>query len=87
MAAIEVIIFAAAAGFAFAVVITLIVIIGIRREERYLTLTNKTAPGAVAQLARIVLGRYVRKEQDAAIQRLYPDDPAGAREPTASSRS
>jgi hypothetical protein len=87
MAAIEVIIFAAAAGFAFAIMITLIVIIGVRKEERYVTLTNKTAPGAIAQLARIVLGRYVRKEQDAAIRRLHPDDPTGAREPTTSSRS
>jgi hypothetical protein len=33
MAAIEVIIFAAAAGFAFAVVITIVVIIGVRQEE------------------------------------------------------
>jgi hypothetical protein len=87
MPAIEVITFAVAAGFGFAIVITFIVIIGVRHEERYLTLANKTAPGAIAQLARIVLGRYVRKEKDAAIERVRPDDPTGAPEPTTSSRN
>jgi hypothetical protein len=87
MAAIEVIIFAAAAGFAFAVVITIVVIIGVRQEERYLTLTNRTAPGAIAQLARIVLGRYVRKEQDGAIERSLPDGSMSPRESATSSRS
>ena len=73
MAAIEVIIFATAAGFAFAVVITVVVIIGIRKEERYLTLLNRTAPGAIAQLARIVVGRYVRREQAGSMQRRLPE--------------
>jgi hypothetical protein len=62
MTIITAIVFAAGAGFAFAVVITIIVIVGIRREERYLTLANRNAPGVMAQLARIMLGRYVRKE-------------------------
>jgi len=75
MAAIEVIVFIVAAGFAFAVVITIIVIIGVRQEERYLTLTQRTPPGAMAQLARTILGRYVRKEQDARTERHDPDDP------------
>jgi NADH:ubiquinone oxidoreductase subunit 6 (subunit J) len=87
MAAIEVIVFIVAAGVAFAVVITIIVIIGVRQEERYLTLTHRTAPGAIAQLARMVLGRYVRKEQDARIERRDPDDPMSSRERTTSSRS
>jgi hypothetical protein len=87
MAAIEVIIFAAAAGFAFVIVVTVIVIIGVRQEERDLTLTNKTAPGAIARLARIVLGRYVRKERDWTIERPYPDDPTASRERATSSRS
>jgi hypothetical protein len=87
MAAIEVIVFAAAAGFAFAVVITIVVIIGVRQEERYMTLTNRTAPGAIAQLARIVLGRYVRKEHDDAIARSLPDGPMSQRESVTSSRS
>jgi hypothetical protein len=90
MAAIEVIVFIVAAGFAFAVVITIVVIIGVRQEERYLTLTDRTAPGAMAQLARIILGRYVRKEQDAWFERRDPDDPddpMSSREHTTSSRS
>jgi hypothetical protein len=82
MAAIEVIIFAAAAGFAFAVLITVMVIIGIRKEERYLSLLNRTAPGAIAQLARIVLGRYVRREHDWAAKRSDPYELNGARETT-----
>jgi hypothetical protein len=86
MAAIEVISFAAAAGFAFAVVVTVVVIIGIRTEERYLTLMNKTAPGAIAQLARIVLGRYVRREQRWSAEQRDPDDVNRARATTCSPR-
>jgi hypothetical protein len=86
MAAIEFVIFAAAAGFAFAVLITVTVIIGIRKEERYLTLMNKTAPGATAQLARIVLGRYVRREQDLLRSRDNPAELARARQETGASR-
>lgn len=78
MAAIEAIIFVAAAGFMFVVVITIIVIVGVRQEERYLTLEHRTAPSATAQLARLVLGRYVRKEWDSAAERDYPDDRAGS---------
>jgi len=68
-------------------VITIIVVIGVRQEERHLTLTNRPAPGAIAQVARIVLGRYVRKEQDSAIEDPYPGDPMSARERATSSRS
>ncbi len=60
MAAIEAIIFAAAAGFAFVVVVTVIVIIGVRQEEREWTLKSGRAPGLVAQMARLVLGCEVR---------------------------
>lgn len=62
-AGIEVIIFVVAAGFAFIVASTIIVVVGVHREERYHILENRQAPGAVAQMARIVLGRYVRLEQ------------------------
>lgn len=85
-AVIEAVVFAAAAGFAFVVVISVVVIIGVRREERYLTLLNKTAPGAMALIARIVLGRYIRKEQDWAIERRRGDEPNGSRERTITSR-
>jgi hypothetical protein len=74
MTAIDAIIFAAAAGFALVVAITVVVIIGIRQEERYLTLANKNAPTAMAQLTRIVLGNYLRKEDDATIARDRADD-------------
>jgi hypothetical protein len=62
MAAIDAIVFAVAAGFAFAVLITVIVIIGVHQEERRLTLTRSTPPGIMARLARIVLGWNVRKD-------------------------
>jgi hypothetical protein len=85
MAAIELIVFAGAAGFALVVVIFIIVIIGSRQEERYLTFIDRDAPSATAQLARIVLGRYVRKEYDHTAESgypCYPDDRIGARERT-----
>jgi len=62
MAAIDAIVFAVAAGFAFAVLITIIVIIGVHREERRLTLTRSNPPGVTARLARIVLGWNVRND-------------------------
>jgi uncharacterized membrane protein YagU involved in acid resistance len=65
MAAIYMTIFVVAAGFAFVIAVTIIVIVGVHKEERYLTLWNRHAPGATAQLARMVLGRYVRRECDA----------------------
>jgi hypothetical protein len=86
MAAIVAIVFAVAAGFAFVVLIFVIVIIGVRREERYLTFSNRTAPGAVALLARIVLGRYVRKERRPQQRGCYPDDLASSREPSVGPR-
>jgi hypothetical protein len=73
MAAIYTTIFLVAAGFAFVIVVTVVVIVGIRREERYLTLANRQAPGAAALLARVVLGRYVRREYDAPADD-FPDD-------------
>jgi len=79
MAAIVAIIVAATAGVAFAVT-TIIVIIGIRREERYLTLENRQAPTATARLARIVLGRYVRNEYDAWAGHGHLDDYIGQRD-------
>jgi hypothetical protein len=76
MAVIDALIFAGAAGFALVIVITIIVIVGIHREERYHTLANRTAPGAMAQLARLVLGRYVRKESDDSRSRECLDEDA-----------
>ena len=76
MAAIDALIFAGAAGFALVIVITFVVIVGIHREERYLTLANRNAPGAMAQLARLVLGRYVRRETDGPDARGRRDEEA-----------
>jgi hypothetical protein len=71
MAAIDALIFAGAAGFALVVVITVIVIVGVHQEERHQSLANRTAPGAVAQIARLILGRYVRRENG---QGAHDDD-------------
>jgi hypothetical protein len=76
MAALEALIFAGVAGFTLVIVITFLVIVGIHREERYLTLANRNAPGAVAQLARLVLGRYVRRENDPEARGRRQDDEA-----------
>ena len=75
MAAIDAIVFAAAAGFAFILVITIIVILGVRQEERYLTLADKNAPGAMAQLARLILGRYFRREKVRRSRATSPGQP------------
>jgi hypothetical protein len=41
--------------------IIVIVILGIRHEERVLSMTRRVAPGLDARLARLVIGLYVRK--------------------------
>jgi hypothetical protein len=84
MAALGVIVFAAGAGFAVVIVITIMVIIGIHQEERYMSLWDKNAPTAMALLARIVLGRYIRRQQHKVTGR---DEPNGSREHSTSSRS
>jgi hypothetical protein len=76
MAAIDAIIFAVAAGFAFAVLVTVIVIIGVHTEEHRRTLTRKKAPGAIARLARFVLGWNIRDEHDCSARHPYDDDHA-----------
>jgi len=77
MAAIDAIVFVVAAGFAFAVLITIVVIIGVHREERRLTLTRSTPPGAMARIARIVLGWNARNNRDEAVSppRYREDSP------------
>jgi hypothetical protein len=78
MAAIEEIIFVGAAGFAVVIVISVVVIIGVRQEERARSFGDEMPPGVFALLARVVLGRYVRKERRPAS--IYPDDLPGPRE-------
>jgi hypothetical protein len=59
---------ATAAGFAVAAA-TVLVIIGVRQEERRGTIENKRAPSIPALLARRVLTTYVRQ--------LSEDQPTG----------
>jgi hypothetical protein len=86
MAAIEAIIFAVAAGFTFVIVISVIVIIGVRQEERYFTLVNRNAPSAIAQLARLILGRHVRREFGVTAERAADADYAAARDGSVGSK-
>ena len=86
MAAIDAIVFAVAAGFAFAVLVTVIVIIGVHREERRRTLTSRNAPGAIARLARFVLGWNVRDQYHRGAHHPYDDDYAEPLEHSLSTR-
>ena len=43
------------------VVVMAVVVAGIRREERTMTMTRRRAPGPSALLTRRILGLYVRK--------------------------
>ena len=86
MAAIDAIVFAVAAGFAFAVLVTVIVIIGVHREEHRRTLTKPNAPGAIARLARFVLGWHIRDEYCCGARHPHDDDYAEALEQSMSTR-
>jgi hypothetical protein len=59
MSALEAIIFAGAAGFAFGLAMVILVSRGIHHEERRMSFLNKRAPSPAAKLARILLGRVV----------------------------
>lgn len=58
MAAIEAIVFAGAAGFAVIIVFTVLVIIGVRQEEREKTLLYGP-PTIPALLARVILSAHI----------------------------
>jgi hypothetical protein len=61
MAAIYVLVFVTAAGFAVIVIATIMVIIGVHQEERFKTfLRGDPPPTTCALLARWVLGAYVQ---------------------------
>src|SRR5215470_14566988 len=60
MAAIATIVFAAAAGFGAVVVATILVIIGVRHEERRRSLLHDAPPTASALIARHLLGTIGR---------------------------
>lgn len=67
MAAIEAIVFAGAAGFAVIVIATVLVIIGVRQEQRVLeregrqTFAHQDPPTILALLARRVLGAHFNR--------------------------
>jgi hypothetical protein len=58
MAIIETLVSVAAAGFVFLALAALVVIVGIRQEERSWTLACGDAPSGVARLARRMLGAH-----------------------------
>lgn len=62
----EIIAFAAFAGFAVILAATILVIIGVRQEERRRTMARHPPPTIPALLARRVLGTYLC---------LLPDEP------------
>jgi hypothetical protein len=74
MAAIEAIAFAFAAGFAVIIVATVLVIIGIRQEERRHSFGRDDPPTAIALLARRVLGAHVSLLPRAQPERDEPED-------------
>ncbi len=78
MAAIEVIVFAGAAGFAVIVVATILVIIGVRQEQAVLeregrrTFAHHEPPTILALLARRVLGAHFNVMPAESPRRDYP---------------
>jgi hypothetical protein len=57
-------------GFGLVLVATVVVAIGVRREEHCWTLKHGRAPG----LTRVTLGHYVRKHDDEPAHEAPPDD-------------
>jgi hypothetical protein len=62
------------AGFGLVLVVTVVVAIGVRQEERYGTLKHGRAPGLFSGLTRVALGHYVRKHDDEPAHAAPPDD-------------
>jgi hypothetical protein len=84
MAAVEAIVFAGAAGFAVIVVATILVIIGVRQEQRVMeregrqTFARQEPPTILALLARRVLGAHFNRvpgELPHHLKSDYPDYP------------
>lgn len=81
MAAIEAIVFAGAAGFAVIVIATVLVIIGVRQEQRVMEREDRQAfahqepPTILALLARRVLGAHFNRIPGQQPRQLKPDYP------------
>jgi hypothetical protein len=59
MAAVDALLFAVAAGFTVIVMATILVIVGVRQEERHRTIADQGPPTILALLARRILGTYI----------------------------
>jgi hypothetical protein len=59
MAVVDALLFVVAAGFAVIVVATILVIVGVRQEERHRTIAGQGPPTIMALLARRILGTYI----------------------------
>ena len=64
----------AVVGFGFVLLATVVVTIGVRREEHNRTLKHGRAPGLLAGLTRVGLDHYVRKHDDEQAHPAPPDD-------------
>jgi hypothetical protein len=73
MAAVLTIVFVAAGGFAFVVVLTAIVARGVRDEHRHGTFFTTRRPTAAAWLARRIVGGYVDTTRPAHHEHLDGD--------------
>ena len=62
------------AGSATLAIIMAVVVIGVRNEERDMTMSRRRAPGLAAWLARRILGLYVRKTTARLSEELDPDE-------------
>ena len=56
MAAVDALLFAVAAGFTVIVMATILVIVGVRQEERHRTIASQRPTTILALLARRILG-------------------------------
>jgi hypothetical protein len=76
--------------FLAALVLTIVVVIGVREEERFTTLKNRRPPTMLTFLARVILGHYVKggpedrsrskeEESDTAPWPTDPDDAGTSR--------
>jgi hypothetical protein len=65
MALVDILVFITAAGFTVIVIATILVIIGVRQEERYKTLRYKSSPtDTFGARTRLILGAIIRDPKD-----------------------
>jgi hypothetical protein len=64
----------AVVGFGFVLLVTVVVTIGVRQEDRCRTLKHGRAPGLLAGLTRVTLAHYVRTHDDEPAHATPRDD-------------